>query len=234
MQNPTLSGAQHGRVRPCREVPGGIALDTAQGLVIRPCALRLGGFRPWLGLGDGAPSATPAPAPTAANAPRPLRLELPLFPSSMSQPLGQSVTCLACSMRLDRVVRFSSLCKLVAPAFPLVSLLGDLASSRCTPVSAPIPSVNLSRSLTFRPQKPDATRRSNRRTMPNEFPSFSIRFPFVLCIRTISRLCTTKHRIHFLRRGAQASAPVFPSVPGRSMRALGCIHADLDGSTDAL
>lgn len=41
MQNPTLSGAQHGRVRPCREVPGGIALDTAQGLVIRPCALRL-------------------------------------------------------------------------------------------------------------------------------------------------------------------------------------------------
>jgi hypothetical protein len=41
MQNPTLSGAQHGRVRPYREVPGGIALDTAQGLVIRPCALRL-------------------------------------------------------------------------------------------------------------------------------------------------------------------------------------------------
>ena len=41
MQNPTLSGAQHGRVRPWREVPGGIALDTSQGLVTRPCALRL-------------------------------------------------------------------------------------------------------------------------------------------------------------------------------------------------
>lgn len=39
--HPTLSGAQHGRVRPWREVPGGIALDTQQGLVVRPCALRL-------------------------------------------------------------------------------------------------------------------------------------------------------------------------------------------------
>ena len=41
MNHPTLSGAQHGRVRPWREVPGGIALDTSQGLVTRPCALRL-------------------------------------------------------------------------------------------------------------------------------------------------------------------------------------------------
>jgi len=41
MQNPTLSGAQHGRVRPWREVPGGLCLDIKdQGLVVRPCALR--------------------------------------------------------------------------------------------------------------------------------------------------------------------------------------------------
>lgn len=39
--NPTLSGAQHGRVRPWREVPGGIALDSeTQGFIVRPCALR--------------------------------------------------------------------------------------------------------------------------------------------------------------------------------------------------
>lgn len=41
MSHPTLSGAQHGRVRPWREVPGGLCLDTDQGVVTRPCALQL-------------------------------------------------------------------------------------------------------------------------------------------------------------------------------------------------
>jgi hypothetical protein len=42
MSNPTLSGAQHGRVRPWREVPGGLWLDVeGQGLINKPCALRI-------------------------------------------------------------------------------------------------------------------------------------------------------------------------------------------------
>jgi hypothetical protein len=41
-QHPTLSGAQHGRVRPWREVPGGLYLDSEEmGVSVRPCALRI-------------------------------------------------------------------------------------------------------------------------------------------------------------------------------------------------
>lgn len=40
-QHPTLSGAHRGKVRPYREVPGGLWLDTSQGMVSRPCALRV-------------------------------------------------------------------------------------------------------------------------------------------------------------------------------------------------
>jgi hypothetical protein len=38
---PTLSGAQHGKFRPWREVPGGICLIQDDKLVRRPCAVRI-------------------------------------------------------------------------------------------------------------------------------------------------------------------------------------------------
>ena len=70
----------------------------------------------------------------------------------------------------------------------------------------------MSSSLTFQTTKSRATRRQAGRIMPDECPSFSIRSTFVLCIRTISRLCTTWAPHPLPTSRSTSIGPVFPSA----------------------
>ena len=70
--------------------------------------------------------------------------------------------------------------------------------------------------------------------MPDECPFFSIRYPFLLCIRTTARLFTVEHGAYFSHQSVKASVFVLSFVLDCLVRALGRVHADLDGSPHAL